>query len=183
MRLSFVGYVISLGLVACSGGAPYDFPSGSGAGQSPPPPAATGNSPPPPSGQTPPPPEQVDASVPRDAGGGEDATVDAGSGLDGSKDAHADASKDAGKDAAGTCSSETDCPLLQACLINDTPPKCGTNNDCSNGGLCNGGCCNAQLFFGDTCLSGTDDTACGAPGTQCIDCASSGQTCVQGQCQ
>ena len=188
MRFTFVGYVISMGLVACSGGAPYDIPSGGGGGQEPPPPAANsggGQSSGAGSGDDGTSSGGADASVGKDAGIAEDATVDSGVSLDAAhdaKDARPDATKDAGKDADGTCSDPTDCPLLEACLVNDTPPRCGTNNNCYNGGLCNGGCCSRSLFF-DTCLSGNDDTACGLPGQDCVDCRASNQACVAGACQ
>jgi hypothetical protein len=37
------------------------------------------------------------------------------------------------------------------------------------------GCC-----FGDQCLTGTDPTACGAGGEQCLNCASIGEACIAG---
>jgi hypothetical protein len=187
MRFTFVGYVTSLALVACSGAAPYDFPNDPGAPAAP---AAGSSSPPPPSsggqssgdtGSTGGDDGDASAPPPKDAGSVGDATADGGS-FDAGHDAHPDAAKDAGKD--GGCDSPADCPALEACLVNDNPPVCGTNNDCSNGGVCNGGCCDQGfLFFPDKCVTGKEDNACGAPGTVCQNCQQQGMTCVAGACQ
>ena len=49
------------------------------------------------------------------------------------------------------------------------PPVCGPMN-CT-------GCC-----AGDTCITSTSDTQCGAGGLACTDCATSGETCSGGTC-
>jgi hypothetical protein len=49
-----------------------------------------------------------------------------------------------------------------------------TNNDASGGctKTCATGCCS-----GDSCLAGTDDTACGFAAVACEDCTQSGEVC------
>jgi hypothetical protein len=175
MRFAIVGFVVSLSVIGCSGSVPYDFPSPP-AGEPPPPQAGQGN------GQTatsPPSPgegdgvDTPDASV-RDAGTDGDATV--------VPDAPHDA-RDAARDAhVTTCATELDCPFLQACLVNARPKVCGTNHDCSNGGLCNAGCCDQGLPF-DTCTAGLSDQACGHPGEVCVDCTQTNRACIDGFCR
>ena len=61
-----------------------------------------------------------------------------------------------------------DQPNGRTCI---TPPPCGPEN-CA-------GCC-----IGDRCTLGTQDTACGAAGTQCTNCAGLNQVCgAGGVCQ
>ena len=170
----------ALVLAGCSGGAPYDIPKD--------PPGASTT---PPASQGAPPEESVEEPTPApdvDAGSGEDATVGADADVDAPSDGASDAGhdakgRDAGHDARATaCSGPGDCPLLEACLVNEKPPVCGTNNDCSNGGVCNGGCCDGRLF-GARCTDGNDDHACGGAGEACVDCRLSLRRCVNHGCR
>ena len=74
------------------------------------------------------------------------------------------------------CMHATDCPVGQACYEG----ACGTK--CSGFSPCNAGCCvESKGGFGTgTCVSGTEDTACGTNGGGCFDCMEgcSYSTCV-----
>lgn len=85
---------------------------------------------------------------------------------------------------AGTCVAGTDksacgaggfpcvaCQANQQC----TSGQCVTYSDKCNPQNCNG-CCK-----GDTCVAGTDKSACGSGGTHCVTCAAS-QQCVNNAC-
>jgi hypothetical protein len=94
---------------------------------------------------------------------------------------------------AGCCAGNT-------CVIATTPAACGRGGEacraCGGGEACNAGVCEAGAKCGptncggcclgdDICAVGAQDTACGAGGTQCANCA--GQTpprvCQGGTCQ
>jgi hypothetical protein len=56
----------------------------------------------------------------------------------------------------------------------------------SSGGGSSGSCSVASCFLGccsgNTCVMPTTDTACGALGGACVDCAATGLTCTLGFC-
>ena len=80
------------------------------------------------------------------------------------------------------CTSQGDCPAGRACLLAGIA-LCTTSCNQPNETPCNGGCCSGDPFSGGgTCQPGTEDTACGNTGGTCVDCTSSGATCMSGTC-
>ena len=91
---------------------------------------------------------------------------------------------------AQTCSG---CCLGNSCFAGTDPNECGAGGDtcqaCQTEGLvCTAGHCTqppacgpgncSGCCFGDQCIAGTDQTACGAGGQQCQNCTGQGEKCV-----
>jgi hypothetical protein len=96
---------------------------------------------------------------------------------------------------AGNCAG---CCVGNDCVIATTPAACGKGGQackaCAMNESCNSGICTPQANCGpgncagccvgaDICAVGSQNTACGVAGTQCLNCAGLGQVCQGGACQ
>ncbi|MBX3189734.1 MAG: hypothetical protein KF819_22100 [Labilithrix sp.] len=90
------------------------------------------------------------------------------------------------------------CCVGNECVVATTPAACGRNGEvCRGCGLneaCNAGVCIPAPNCGpancagccignDICAVGNQNTACGAAGVQCLNCAGQGRVCQGGACQ
>lgn len=99
-----------------------------------------------------------------------------------------------------TCNAATcpGCCVGNSCVVATTPAACGKGGEvckgCGANETCNGGVCVPAPNCGpancagccigaDVCAVGSQNTACGVAGAQCLNCAGLGQVCQGGACQ
>jgi hypothetical protein len=90
------------------------------------------------------------------------------------------------------------CCVGNACVVATTPAACGKGGaacqGCAANESCNAGVCTPAANCGpancpgccvgnDVCAVGSQNTACGLAGTQCVNCSGLGQVCQGGACQ
>jgi hypothetical protein len=99
-----------------------------------------------------------------------------------------------------TCNAATcpGCCVGNNCVVATTPAACGKGGQacvgCGANETCNAGVCTPQANCGpancagccigaDVCAVGSQNTACGLAGAQCLNCTGQGKVCQGGSCQ